>query len=215
MALQAAGVSVEWVTGGEAAVKAHTLLQESLGATNVEDLDSFMETVAHSDNDRITPRMLCASDDKGMLAVVVGARLGGLNAAMLLYSGVREDARRKGIYSVLRSRVLDGLKGDSGRPLDYVVSELETDGVLWRYYCEKWDSWIAPCDYRVPDTQGLAPRALDLVIVPVTRKPGPSEVAGIVREIYEEVYRLVPAEASVEYRSVVQSIRSNGPGHKR
>ena len=212
MSLQAAGVSVEWVTGGEAAVEAHALLQEALGVANVEDLDSFMETVAPSHNDRITTRMLCASDEKGMLAVVAGARLGRLNAAMLLYSTVRNDARRKGIYSALRSRVLDGLQNDSGRPLDYVISELEPGGVLWHYYRETWDSWIAPCDYRVPGTQGLTPRTLDLVIVPVTRRPELGEVASIVREIYEAVYRLVPADASVEYRSVVQSIRSDGLG---
>jgi hypothetical protein len=210
MALQAAGVSVEWVTGGDAAAEAHALLQESLGAANVEDLDSFMETVGPAHKDRVRTRMLCASDDGGMMAVVAGARLVRLNAAMLLYSAVRKDARRKGVYSALRSRVLDGLKGDEERPLDYIVSELETGGVLWRYYGEKWDSWIAPCDYRVPDTQGLVPRDLDLVIAPVTRKPDLGEVAGIVREIYEGVYRLVPADASVEYRSVVQSIPSDG-----
>ena len=215
MALQAAGVSVEWITGGEAAVQAHALLQVALGAANVEDLDSFMETVAPSHDDRVTTRMLCASDDRGMLAVVAGARLERLNAAMLLYSAVRKDARRKGIYSALRSRVLDGLKDDSGRPLDYVASELEPGGLLWRHYRERWDSWIAPCDYRVPGTQGLTPRALDLVIVPVTRRPAPDEVAGIVREIYEGVYRLVHADASVEYRSVVQSISSDGPGYKK
>ena len=215
MALQAAGVSVEWVTGGEAVVEAHGLIQESLGAANVEDLDSFRKTVAPSRNERVTTRILCASDDRGMLAVVAGARLVRLNAAMLLYSAVRTDARRKGIYSALRSNMLGGLRGDSGRSLDYVLSELETGGVLWRYYREKLDSWIAPCDYHVPRTQGLAPRALDLVIVPVTRSPEPGEIAGIVREIYEGVYRLVPADDSVEYRAVVQSIHNEGPGHKK
>ena len=208
MVLQAPGVSIEWITGGEAAVEAHALLRKTLGAANVEDLDSFTDTVAPSDDDRVTTRMLCASDGKGMLAVVAGARLGRLNAAMLLYSAVRKNSRRKGIYTALRSSVLDGLRGDGGRPLDYVISELEPTGVLWRYYRRKWSAWVVPCDYRVPNTQGLTPRHLDLVIVPVAKRPELGEVAGIVREIYEGVYRLVPADASVEYRSVVQSIPS-------
>ena len=212
MSLQAAGVSVAWITRGEAAVEAHALLKEALGAANVEDLDSFRDTLTPSQSDRIATRMLCASDDRGMLGVVAGARLGRLNAAMLLYSAVRKDARRKGVYSVLRSRVLEGLRDEERRPLDYVISELEPGGVLWRYYRERWSAWVMPCDYRVPDTQGLTPKTLDLVIVPVTRRPELGEVASIVREIYEAVYRLVPADASVEYRSVVQSIRSDGLG---
>ena len=212
MALQAAGVSVEWVTGGEAAVEAHALLLESLGVANVEDLDSFMETLAPSHDGRVTTRMMCASDGKGILAVVAGARLARLNAAMLLYSAVRKDWRRKGIYSALRSRVLDALQNEEGRPLDYVISELESGGLLWRYYRYTWDSWVVPCDYRVPGTRGLTPRALDLVIVPVARRPATAEVADIVREIYEGVYRLVPSDASVEYRSVVQSIPSDESG---
>jgi hypothetical protein len=211
MAPQVMGLSGKWVTGGEAAVEAHALIQNTLGAANVEDLDSFKDTVAPSDDYRVTTRMLCASDDHGIVAVVVGARLARLNAAMLLYSAVRKDARRKGVYTKMRSKVLDGLRGEDARPLDYIVSELEPGGVLWRCYHRRFDAWVAPCDYRVPNTQGLTPRPLDLVIVPLTKRPELGDIAGIVREIYEGVYRLLPADASVDYRSVVQSIPSDGP----
>jgi len=209
MVLQAAGLAVKWVTGGGGAVEAHSLLQENLGPANVEDLETFIETIGPSRDDRAVTRMLCAFDDSGVLAVVVGARLGRLNAAMLLYSAVHKDMRRKGIYSALRSRVLDALHGEDGRPLDYIVSELEPEGILWRYYRQHWDAWIAPCEYRVPDTQGISPKPLDLVIVPVAKRPELHEVAEIVREVYEGVYRLVPADSSDEYLSVVQSIRND------
>jgi hypothetical protein len=61
----------------------------------------------------------------------------------------------------------------------------------------------------VPDTQGISPKPLDLVIVPVAKRPELHEVAEIVREVYEGVYRLVPADSSDEYLSVVQSIRND------
>ncbi len=211
MVLQAAGLAVRWVTGGEVAVEAHSLLQENLGPANVEDLATFIKTIGPSRDDRAMTRMLCAFDDSGVLAVVAGARLGRLNAAMLLYSAVRNDMRRKGVYSALRSKVLDALRDEDARPLDYVVSELEPEGILWRYYRKHWNAWIVPCDYRVPDTQGLTPRLLDLVIVPGERRPGLDEIAEIVREVYEGVYRLVPADSSDEYLSVIQSIRNDGP----
>lgn len=210
MVLQVAGLAVRWVTDGGAAVEAHSLLQENLGPANVEDLATFMETLGPSRDDRAMTRMLCAFDDSGVLAVVAGARLGKLNAAMLLYSAVRKDMRRRGVYSALRSKLLDALRGEHGRPLDYIVSELEPEGILWRYYRQNWDAWIVPCEYRVPDTQGLTPRSLDLVIVPVTKKPGPEEIVEIVREVYEGVYLLVPADSSDEYLSIVQSIQNNG-----
>ena len=210
MVLQAAGLVVKWVTGGGAAVEAHSLLQENLGPANVEDLATFIETIDPSRNNRAMTRMLCAFGDSGVLAVVAGARLGRLNAAMLLYSAVRKDMRRRGVYSALRSKVLDALRGEDGRPLDYIVSELEPEGILWHYYRQHCDAWIVPCEYRVPDTQGLTPRSLDLVIVPVTKRPGPEEIVEIVREVYEGVYRLVPADSSDEDLSVVQSIRNDG-----
>jgi hypothetical protein len=211
MALQAAGLAVRWITGGGAAVEAHSLLQENVGPTNVEDLATFIETIGPSRDDRAMTRMLCAFDDSGVLAVVVGARLGRLNAAMLLYSAVRKDMRRRGVYSALRARVVDALRGEDGRPLDYIISELEPEGILWRHYRQRWDAWIVPCEYRVPNTQGLTPKPLDLVIVPVEQRPGLGEIAEIVREVYEGVYRLVPADSSDEYLSVVQSIRIDGP----
>jgi hypothetical protein len=211
MVLHAAGLTIRWVTGGGAAVEAHRLLQENLGPDNVEDLATFIETIGSSRDDRAMTRMLCAFDDIGVLAVVAGARLGRLNAAMLLYSAVRKDMRRRGVYSALRSKVLDALRSEDRRPLDYIVSELEPEGILWRYYRQHWDAWIVPCEYRVPDTQGLTPKSLDLVIVPVERRPGLDEIAEIVCEVYEDVYRLLPADSSDEYLSVVQSIQNDGP----
>jgi hypothetical protein len=211
MVLPTAGLTARWVTSGQAAVEAHSLLQEYLDPANVEDLATFIETIGPSRDDGAMTRMLCAFDNSGVQAVVVGARLERLNAAMLLYSAVRKDIRRKGVYSALRSKVLDALRAEDGRPLDYIVSELEPEGILWRYYRDHWDAWIVPCDYRVPDTQGLTPKPLDLVVVPVERRPESNEIAEIVREVYEAVYRLVPADSSDEYLSVVQSIRSGRP----
>ena len=204
MVLQNTGLSVKWVTGGEAAAQAHTLLQETLGPTNVENLQSFMETLASSELGHIRTRMLCASDNRGILGLVVGARLNRLNAAMLLYSAVRKDARHRGLYTALRAKVLYGLKHEDGRPLDFIVSELERGGVLWHYYRRKWDAWVLPYDYNVPCTQGLTSRPLDLVVVPIAKRPGVEIIEEIVREIYEVVYRIVPENANEEYHHVVQ-----------
>ena len=151
----------------------------------------------------------------------MGAYLRNLNMGMILYGAVAQGVRRRGIYTMLRSRLVSALNKEAraGRPnglesgttdseVEYVISELDQDSRLFRQYVEEWGAFVAPCDYEQPATQGLLPRRLKLVLQPIGRRAPPSrdELVSIVREIFERIYRLPDASQNAHFRRIVESI---------
>ena len=205
-----AGVSFTTVEASDDARvrEAHGLLREALGDGAVEDLESFRATVSPATDGAVEPRMVCAVQGGRIQGVVLGARLRNLELGMILYSAVRELFRGLGLYSALRARCV-GMLATAGR-LDYVISELDADSRLGRKYVRDWGAFVAPCEYEAPAAQGLTPRRLDLLIQPVARRSPPTreELAAIIREVYERVYRLENADRSAQFRRVVQSLRA-------
>ena len=207
------GVSIVTVraTDRDAVLDAHALLRRSLDDGNVEDVDSFLATLAPAADGSFVPRMLCAVRDEKVSGVVLGAYLTRVKTGMVLYSAVDAPLRSQGVYKHLRGGLMEWLAAvapPSGP--DYVISELEADSQLGRKYIRDWGAFVAHCDYEVPATQGLAPRRLDLLVQPVARRSPPTgpELESIIREVYERVYRLEDVERSAIFRRVVQSVRA-------
>ena len=94
--------------------EAHALLLESLGDGNVEDFESFRDTVSPATDGAVVPFMLCATFDGRIQGFVLGAYLRNLDMGMLLYSAVRQAFRGCGVYTRLRAVLLDLLA--SGKP---------------------------------------------------------------------------------------------------
>ena len=204
-------------------LEAHRLLTEVMGIGAVEDVSSFLGTVSSSTDDKVVPRLVCAVHRERLHGVVVGAYLKDLNMGMILYSAVREAFRGRGLYSGLRGRLIallnkaagcyDGRTGGSRRgcrKIDYLISEVELTGWLAQTYVRRWGAFVAACDYEQPAVQGLKPRKLALVLQPIAKRvrPTSAEIASIVREIYERVYRVPEVLRNAEFRRVIESVHA-------
>ena len=202
-------------------LEAYSLLQEVLGTENVEDIDSFWGTVSSSTDDAVVPRLVCAVYGRRIQGVTVGAYLRNLNMGMVLYSAVREAVRGRGIYATLRARLLALLNSQAGHrrdeafrsirnhsEMEYLITELEDGSRLLDTYQQRWGAFVAPCQYEQPAAQGLPARKLSLLLQPMARKTPPTrdETAIIVREIYEQVYRLPDVGHNPHFRRIVESL---------
>ena len=203
---------------------AYALLQDVLGTENVEDAASFLRTVSPLTDNAVVPKLVCAVNGRLVNGAVLGAYLTNLNIGMVLYGGVVQRSRGRGVYSTLRSRLIDLLNGvASSRQADgsdrqghrskihYIVSELEEGSPLFEKYVGRRGAYVAPCDYVQPTTQGLSAKELKLVLQPVARKTPPTsdEITTIVREVYRRVYRLSDDMLNPYLLRVVESMGAN------
>ena len=201
----------------------YALLQEALGAENVEDSASFRRTVSPLTDDAVVPRLVCAVHERRVLGAVVGTYLKNLNIGMVLYAAVSRPLRGRGIYSILRGQLtalLNGLASEryagSRRSLDrhagieYLVSEQEEGSALLRRYVNEWGAFVARCRYEQPATQGLVAKELKLVMQPMANRTRPTrdDTIAIVREIYAHIYGLSNGALSARLRPVVESLEA-------
>ncbi len=189
----------------------HALLAGTMGAGNVEDVNSFAHSLSHTTRTGVFPEMIAASHNGRIEGAVVGAYIRELKAGMVMYAGVRSELRGRGIYTTLRSRLVDTL-ADAAREsgaegLRYIVSEVEEGTLVHRKYVEDLGAYVAPFRYEQPETQGLQTRSLKLVVLPVvdTRHPTVAEALDIVGVLYENIYRLDEPRDNVYFRRVVES----------
>ena len=84
-------------------LKAYSLLNDLIDCGSLEDKISFKKTVSHDTDICVVPILICALDDNQIQGVILAAYLKDLNMGMMLYSGVREQFRHKGVYTAMRS----------------------------------------------------------------------------------------------------------------
>ena len=189
----------------------HALLQEALGLGCVEDKSSFGATVSLATDNAVVPKIVCCSYRGQVIGVVVGAYLRNVRAGMVMYSGVTESFRGRGIYTDLRARLTALLSQQAclhSAEMRYVVSELDESNRLFGAYVGRWGAFVAPCEYEQPAAQGLVRKKLKLVLQPYANPDPPSirEIAGLVREIYERVYRLTDVPQRADFVRMVESL---------
>ena len=214
-------------------VEGYALLQEAIGVESVEDLGSFRSTVSSATDAAAIPKMVCATCAGHLVGFVVGTYLSNLGMGFIAYSGVRQQWRRRGVYTDMRHRIVDlfdketgGVRpgtqragealgraqgapqGDQDGGLLYVISEQDEDSPLYGAYLSKWGAVVASCAYEQPEVQGLRARDLKLVLQPVARRtaPGRDETLAIVREVYERIYRIQDVAANESFRRIVASL---------
>ena len=201
----------------------YNFLVTELGIKGVECFNDFKLTISKETDDLIVPHIYVSisPDDSPakLTGVVVGAYIKTTNIGILLYSAVHNSARRRGIYSNLKSCMLEQLNSDSRENqytqggykfIDYLVSEVEHDSWLFKKYTDDWGSFVADFEYFQPAVQGLSTRPLKLVLQPVNKFVPPSKLSleTIVIEIYRHVYRLTHLELTAHMNNVVQSHNS-------
>lgn len=198
----------------EDVLEVYSLLQDAMGTDSVEDLRSFRRTVSPLTDPRVLPRVVVASTECEVIGVMVGATLKNVGAGFIAYSAVQEASRRRGIYVRMRSRVLKRFTEDDG--VEYVVSELDEGSWLFSKCIRDWNGVALPGHYEQPQAQGLQAKALRLVAQPVNNgiTPGPFETLALVREIYEQIYRIKDAEGNESYRRISASLTRSGPQYE-
>ena len=193
----------------DSAREIHTLFQETLGASNVEDIHSFRETVSPLVDDAVLPSLVSAYEDGGLIGAMLGLYLRKLNAGMILYAGVKEPFHGRGEYVRMRNVLLSSLVARSTSGLDFVLSEIDEDDWLVQKYLIDWAAFTAPCDYVQPAVQGLPRRKLKLLVMPVAKNR--AEIAGnlptIIREVFRGVYRIAEPDSNPDFRHAVESLR--------
>ena len=102
-------------TVGESLLKVHELFVETIGPDDVEDLDSFRRTVSPITSPALVPKIVEAYDGSQLIGAMLGVYLRRVNGGMVLYAGVREAYRRRGLYTEMRSALLGGLTSSPRR----------------------------------------------------------------------------------------------------
>ena len=193
--------------------ESYALLQRNMGASGVEDLDSYRKALSTEADPLVVPVLVCGLVKGRVVAAAVGAYLVEPNLGFVSYGAVEEAWRRRGVYTVLRERLVERIRylsieqGRSGP--SYVVSEMEPGSFLLRRYVDR-GSHVADGAYEQPAEQGLPNRPMKLVLQPVEAadRPSPDETLEIVRQVYERVYRIRHVEAHPAFVRVARSIRS-------
>jgi hypothetical protein len=188
----------------------HALFRETLGALNVEDAESFRATTSPLTDDAALPKLVGAFHDVGLIGAMIGLYLRNLNAGMILYAGVREPFRGRGLYTKMRQSLLSELADHTTHDLGFVLSEIEEGDWLAQKYLNEWGAFIAPCEYVQPAAQGLQRRQVDLLIVPIakTRAEITEGLSSIIEEVFSRVYRIADTERHPDFRHAVESIRT-------
>jgi len=190
-------------TETDTVLELHTLLRNILGQGRVESLDAFIDTLSPKTTSSVVPKVIEAVLDKRIIGAIVGVLLKNLEMGMILYSVVHPSARGRGIYTCLRTKLLDLLDMEANHKpakanvkrlagLKYIISELDKDTPLFRRYINEWKAFVAPIDYRQPSSQGLYTKEMALVFQPIASQsiPSPEAIRDIVSEIYSKVYRI-------------------------
>ncbi len=192
----------------EALSTVHDLFVETLGVEAVEGHDSFRQTVSPDTDARVAPKLVATYEYGKLAGAMLGVYLRKVNGSMILYAGVREPFRRRGLYTEMRTALLSELSMESPTGPDFLLSEQEEDSWLIAKYLVDWGAFVAPLDYVQPAVQGLARRRLDLVVVPqaASREKIVEALPNIVRELYTSVYRIAEPEDNGDFRRVMGSI---------
>ena len=193
--------------------ESHALLQRNMGASGVEDLGSYRKALSTATDPLVVPVLVCGLVKGRVVAAAVGAYLVEPNLGFVSYGAVEEAWRRRGVYTLLRERLVERVRylsiehGRSGP--SYVVSEMEPASFLLRRYVDR-GAQVADGAYEQPAEQGLLNRPMKLVLQPVEAAglPGPDETLEIVRQVYERVYRIRDVEANPVFVRVARSIQS-------
>ena len=192
----------------ESVRRAHELFVETIGPDGVEDLDAFRLTVSHLTTPAVAPKLIEAYDGDQLIGAMLGVYLRGVNGGMVLYAGVREACRRRGLYTEMRNVLLDELASESSTGLGFFLSEVEYGSWLHRKYLDEWGAFVATADYVQPAVQGLPRRRLDFMVVPqaATKEEIVESLTAIVREVYLSVYRISEPEDNPNFRHMMDSI---------
>ena len=190
----------------------HGLLRRNIGASGVEDIPSFLKSLSPATDPLVVPAMVCGLVGARVIAAAVGVYLVEPNLGFVAYGAVEEAWRRRGVYTVLRQRLVESIRrrsvehGCSGP--SYVVSELEPGSFLLHRYVER-GAYVADCAYEQPAGQGLPNRRMKLVLQPAEAvgPPGPDETLEVVRQVYSRVYRIRDVDAHPAFIRVARSIR--------
>ena len=192
----------------EAVSTVHDLFVETLGKDAVEDLASFCQTVSTHTGARVAPKLVATYEYGKLAGAMLGVYLRRVNGSMILYAGVREPFRRRGLYTEMRTTLLSELAKESPTGPAFLLSEQEEGSWLNAKYLEDWGAFVAPLDYVQPAVQGLARRRLDLAVVPqaASREEIIEALPDIVHEVYTSVYRIAEPEDNGDFRRVMGSI---------
>ena len=191
----------------EAVSMVHGLFVETLGEDAVEDLTSFSVTVSPHTVPQVAPKLVTASERGKLAGAMLGVYLRKVNGSMILYAGVREPFRRRGLYTEMRTALLSELSMESPTGPAFLLSEQEKGSWLIARYLDEWGGFVAPLDYVQPAVQGLARWRLDLVVIPQTagREKIIETLPNIVREVYASVYRISEPEDNEDFQNVMGS----------
>ena len=194
------------------APESHALLCRAMGAANVEDMESFRETLSPATDPLVVPTMVCGLVEETVVGVAVGAYLVEPNFGFVAYAAVAEGWRRMGVYTTLRAKLIDRLRlhgAERGRSeLAYVVSEMESGYFLIRRLVGEDGAYTAPVAYEQPAAQGLVTRPLELVVRPmgVSTPPDRDQTLEIVRHIYRRIYRIRDVESDPTFIRIAESL---------
>ena len=202
-------------------LQVHDLLLASFPAGQVEDRVSFLDTVSPDAEPGAAPLVVAAYKEGRLVGAVAGAYLPRVNAAMVLYAAVRAQARRRGLYHAMRTRLIESLgakaRAAGRRDVDYIVSEVDPTGPIYLRYLAPRRAYAAPCEYWQPNAQGLSARRLTLALQPVHKKTPAAgrEIGDLVHEIYRSVYRIPNPGEDPICRRVIQSLDTLHDGNSK
>ena len=195
----------------------HAFLQRNMGAAGVEDIGSLRKSLSPATDPLVVPAMVCGVAMGRVIAAAVGAYLVEPNLGFVAYGAVEEAWRRRGVYTVLRERLVEKIRRRSvehGRPgPSYVVSEMDPGSFLLSRYVEL-GAYVAHGAYEQPAEQGLPNRPMKLVLQPVEAvgPPSPDETLDIVRQVYARVYSIQDVEVHPVFIRVARSMRRGEDG---
>lgn len=192
--------------------KAHSFLSELFKPGQVENLESFHESLSHNHQPLVIPKLKTARIRGDLAGVSVGAYLGEINAGIMLYSAVNPVFRRQGLYKNLRTSLVNSINSEAisykNQTLSCMLSEVENGSLMHRLYQNKYDTLIAPCHYWQPQVQGLSAKSLLLVIQSESwlKYTTHTYLKKIIFEIYRGIYRITDPARNATFKLVLQSL---------
>lgn len=192
----------------ESVRRIHALFVETLGKDSMEDLASFRLTVSPHTDRQVAPKLVTTHECDHLVGAMLGVYLPRIDGSIILYAGVKEPFRRRGLYTEMRTALLSELAAESPTFPGFLLSEVEDDSWLLKKYLDEWEAFIAPLDYVQPAVQGLSRRRLNLVVVPqaASKEEIVEALPAIVREIYLSVYRIPQPEDDPNFHHIMDSI---------
>lgn len=188
--------------------QAHALFEETIGSENVEDADSFRDTVSPLTDPSVAPKLVASFEAGRPIGAMLGVYLRRTNGCMILYAGVREPFRGRGVYTRMRKFLMQELATESETYPGFVLSEVEDEGWLHRKYLDEWGGFTAPIDYLQPSVQGLRRRRLRLVAAPMSSSTQETteNLQQILWDIFTGIYRIPEPELDPCFRRAAASL---------